>query len=183
MKHISHLAALVLAVAVLSAPVTAAAGFDQPASAFFGTFTGTGVAKNRDSIYFAVTVRDLDVRIRPAAAGFRLHWTTIIRRGGDPARPDIRRKSATKTLIPAGAPGIFRCADSGDPLAGKELCWARIRGATLSLFLMTVGEAGTYELQQYDRTLTGTGMTLTFKRLRDGDEVRVVKGRLAKTGN
>jgi len=72
MKHISHLAAAVLGGAVLSAPVTAAAGIDLPASAFFGTFTGTGVAKNRDSIYFAVTVRHLDVRIHPAAAGFRL---------------------------------------------------------------------------------------------------------------
>ena len=184
MKRISHLAALVLAAAVLSAPVTAAAGIDQPASAFFGTFTGTGIAKNRDSIYFAVTVRDLDVRIHPAAGGgFQVNWTTVIRGGGDAARPDIRRKSTTRTLIPAGTPGTFRCADSGDPLAGKVLCWARIRGATLSLFLMTVDEAGTYELQQYDRTLTGTGMTLTFKRLRDGDEVRVVKGRLAKTGN
>ena len=183
MKPISHLAAVVVAAAVLSAPVTAAAGNDLPASTFFGTFTGTGVAKNRDSLYFAVTVRDLDVRIHPAGAGFRLRWTTVIRRGGDPARPDIRRKSATRTLIPAGAPGTFRCDDSGDPLAGKELCWARIRGATLSLFLMTVNEAGTYELQQYDRTLTGVGMTLTYMRLRDGDEVRVVKGRLAKTGN
>ena len=86
-------------------------------------------------------------------------------------------------MIPAGAPGTFRCADSGGPLAGKELCWARIRGATLSLFLMAADEAGTYELQQYDRTLTGLGMNLTFERLRDGDQVRVVKGRLAKTGN
>ena len=33
------------------------------------------------------------------------------------------------------------------------------------------------------RTLLGTGMKLTFRRLRDGDEVRVVTGRLAKTGN
>jgi len=48
---------------------------------------------------------------------------------------------------------------------------------------MAADEAGTYELQQYDRTLTGLGMNLTFERLRDGDQVRVVKGRLAKTGN
>ena len=148
MKRILNPGAVVLFAALVCAPMTVAAQSNQTPAAFFGTFTGTGVAKNRDSIYFAVTVRDLDVRIGPAqGGGFQITWTTVIRRGGDPARPDIRRKSTTKTLVPTGAPGRYRCTDSGDPLAGKELCWARIRGATLSLFLMAVDEAGTYLLQ------------------------------------
>jgi hypothetical protein len=184
MKRILHSGALVLLAALICAPMTVVAQSNQPASAFFGTFAGTGVAKNRDSIYFAVTVRDLDVRIGPAqGGGFQITWTTVIRRGGDPARPDVRRKSTTKTLVPSGAAGNYRCTDSGDPLRGKHLCWARIRGYTLSLFLLAIDDKGTYELQQYDRTLLGTGMKLTFRRLRDGDEVRVVTGRLAKTGN
>ena len=183
MKRILNPGAVVLFAALVCAPMTVAAQSNQTPAAFFGTFTGTGVAKNRDSIYFAVTVRDLDVRIHSAPqGGFKMTWTTVIRRGGDPARPDIRRKSTTKTLVPTGAPGRYRCTDSGDPLVGKQLCWARIHGYTLSLYLLAIDGEGTYELQQYDRTLLGTGMKLTFKRLRDGDEVRVVTGRLAKTG-
>jgi hypothetical protein len=176
-------ATIVVTMGLLSPPQGAWAQANQTPPAFYGTFKGTGVAKNRDSIYFAVTVRDLDVRIHAAGAGFRVQWTTIIRRGGDPGRPNVRRKSTTRTLVPISGAGAYRCADSGDPLIGREMCWARIRGNTLSLFLMSVDGNGTYELQQYDRTLTLTGMKLIFKRLRDGEEVRVVSGRLAKTGN
>ncbi len=50
---------------------------DLPIAAFFGSFKGGGVAENRDSIYFGVTVRDLDVTIRPEGSGFRVDWTTI----------------------------------------------------------------------------------------------------------
>ena len=95
----------------------------------------------------------------------------------------MRRKKPTPTLVPTGVPGVFRGTGSGDPLAGGELCWARIQGATLKIFLMMVDGSGIYELQQYDRTLSGTGMQLTFTSLRDGDRVRTVKGRLVKTGN
>ena len=55
---------------------------DLPVSAFFGTYSGGGVAENEDSIYFAVTARDMDVVIRPAGAGFNVTWTSVIRRGG-----------------------------------------------------------------------------------------------------
>ena len=181
MKRLLMLAAVALVMVVTPGGSRAAA--DLPIAAFFGTFTGGGVAENRDSIYFAVTARDFDVVIRPEGAGFRIDWTSVIRRGGDPARPDIRRKKTTKILVPAGAPGVFRGTGSGDPLAGGELCWARIAGNTLKIFLMMVDKAGIYELQQYDRTLSGTGMQLIFTSLRDGDRVRTVKGRLVKTGN
>ncbi len=95
----------------------------------------------------------------------------------------MRRKASIKTLVPAGTGGLFRCTDSGDPLAGREMCWAKIKGHTLPVFLMRVDAGGTYEMQQYDRSLSGTGMQLVFKRLRDGDVVRTVKGRLIKTAN
>ena len=59
-----------------------------PAAAFFGTFQGSGYAENRDSLYFGTTVRDLDVVIAPAGAGFSVTWTTVIRGGGDPDKPE-----------------------------------------------------------------------------------------------
>ncbi len=179
MKRIIILAAALLAMI----PVVAHAAPDLPVSAFFGKFNGGGVAQNRDSIYFAVTARDFDITIRGTpGGGFRVDWTSVIRRGGTPERPDIRRKASTKTLVPTGVPGAFRGAMSGDPLSGKELCWGRIRGNTLTVFLMTIDRNGNYELQQYDRTLTDTGMKLVFRSTRNGENVRTITGRLVRTG-
>lgn len=154
-----------------------------PVEAFFGTFAGGGIARNADSVYFALTTRDFDVVIRPHGDGFRIDWTSVIRAGGDPDKPDVRRRKTSKTLKPAGSSSVFHCTDSGDPLAGRELCWARIEKNTLSLHLMTVNKEGIYELQQYDRTLSGTGMKLLFRSWRDGDQLRSVSGQLVKTDN
>jgi hypothetical protein len=180
MRLLVALAAVLLAAL---APAPSHAADDLSIAAFFGTFSGGGVAENRDSLYFAVTARDFDVTIRPEGKGFRVDWTSVIRRGGDPRHPDVRRNKATKVLIPTGTRGVYRGTESGDPLTGKELCWARLKKNTLSVFLMTVDRNGIYELQQYDRTLTPGGMRLTFKAWRDGDELRTVSGRLVKTGD
>ncbi len=161
----------------------AMAAADLPVSAFFGKFNGGGVAQNRDSIYFAVTARDFDVTISgTSGGGFRVDWTSVIRRGGTPERPKIRRKVSSKTLTPTSQPGVFRGTMSGDPLSGKELCWAHIQGNTLTVFLMTIDPKGDYELQQYDRTLVDTGMKLRFSSTRNGENVRTVTGRLVRTG-
>ena len=48
---------------------------------------------------------------------------------------------------------------------------------------MTIDPKGDYELQQYDRTLIDTGMKLVFRSTRNGENVRKVTGRLARTGN
>jgi hypothetical protein len=175
--------ALVAAILVGLGATAARAAENLPIGAFFGTFSGGGVAENRDSVYFAVTARDFDVSIHGEGAGFRIEWTSVIRRGGDPRRPDVRHRKAVKVLLPAKKPGVFRCTDSGNPLDGKEMCWARINGDTLSLYLMMVDDDGVYELQQYDRTLSGSGMKLVFKTWRDGDQLRTVDGRLIKTAN
>jgi hypothetical protein len=178
MKPIALLTALLLAIL---AGVPASAQQMLSINAFSGTWSGGGISENEDSIYFQTTVRDFDVTIRPEGQGFRIDWTTIIRKGGDPNKPNIRRRKSSKSLVPTGALGVFRGANSGDPLAGKELCWAHIQKSTLSLFLMTIDKDGIYTLQQYDRTLSGTGMMLTFLSLSDGDRQRVVKGRLIKS--
>ena len=175
---------LVLMLFLLAAPVEAAQNL--PVSAFVGTYSGGGVAENRDSLYFAITVRDFDVVIRRDGAGFTVNWTTVLRQGGNPSKPDIRRKSTTMSFRPAqrpgGGTGLFRAEGGGDPLDGKQYGWARVKEKTLTVYLMDIGQDGTYQMQSYARTLQGTGMTLTYTRLRDGDRVRIVKGRLVKTG-
>lgn len=156
---------------------------DLPISAFFGKFSGGGIAQNEDSEYFAVTSRDFDVVIRAEEKGVRIDWTSVIRRGGDPANPKVRRKKTSKLLQPSGSPNVFHGPKDSHPLDGQEMYWARIDRNTLSVFLMTVGKDGIYELQQYDRTLSGTGMKLLFRSWRDGDRLRSVSGQLIKTAN
>ena len=67
-----------------------AAAADLPLDAFYGRYQGSGIAENRDSLYFGVTVRDLDVLIGAEGSGFFVEWTSVIRSGGDPANPDVR---------------------------------------------------------------------------------------------
>ena len=153
---------------------------DAPIEAFFGFWQGNGVAENADSLYFAVTTRDFDVRIEPADGGFRITWTTIIRSGGDPNNPDVRRREATLTFRPSDRPDVFEATASRNPLEGGVMSWARIEENTLSVYQMTLNDRGGYELTSYDRTLSGVGMELAFRRLRDGEEVRTVTGRLIK---
>lgn len=175
---------LLLLAGLLPGGTTAFAAQNLPPSAFFGHYSGGGIASNADSLYFAVTARDFDVTFAPAPGGrgFRVEWTSVIRRGGTPGKPDIRRRSTTKTLLPTANPAVFHGKESGDPLAGKELCWARIDGNTMSVFLMTVDADGIYELQEYNRKLTGSGMDLVFRSWRDGDRLRTVTGKLVKVG-
>jgi hypothetical protein len=169
--------------AAFTAAATVAQGAEPlPIKAFFGTFQGGGVAENRDSVYFQTTARDFDVTIGPAADGFRIQWTTVLRRGGTPSKPEVRRNMTAKIIAATGRQGVYRCTDSGDPLETKQtLCWARIEDRTLSVFNMDIDDAGNYTLQQWDRTLSGTGMKMVFTSLRNGEDQRRVTGHLVKT--
>jgi hypothetical protein len=178
MRRLAVLTATIFFAAISSA--TQAAQPNLTIDAFFGSFSGGGVSENEDSIYFATTARDFDVKIAPAANGFKIDWTSVIRKGGAPNKPNIRRRQSSKTLRPTDNARAFHCNSSGDPLKGQELCWANITGSTLSLFLMRVNKKGVYAIQQYDRTLSGTGMKLIFKSTRSGERVRTVTGRLVK---
>ena len=61
------------------------------------------------------------------------------------------------------------------------MSWARIKENALVVYLMVIDKEGAYQLQRYERKLVGTGMELTFTRLKDGEKIRTVKGRLVKT--
>ena len=173
----TFLAILLGAVLVASAGASAK---DLTIDAFYGKFSGGGVAENADSLYFAVTSRDFDVQIRPQGNGFKIDWTSIIRRGGDPNNPNVRRK--TQNIIFKNTPqsGVFRGAGSGDLLRGEPYIWARITDQTMTVYIMKIGESGGYNMQSYARTLSAFGMDLVFKRIRDGEPVRQASAKLTK---
>lgn len=156
---------------------------DLPLAAFFGSFKGGGVSENRDSIYFGVTVRDFDVTIQPADQGFKVDWATIIRRGGDPNNPKVKRKAQSATFVSTGNPGVYRATDLSDPLQGGKFAWARIEKQTLYVYALLINEEGRYDMQIYERTIKPSGMDFVFHRVRDGEPVRTVKGKLIKYAN
>lgn len=172
--------AVCLAVA-LGAP--AAAQDDLPISAFYGTFVGTGVAKSEDSLFYGVTLRDLDVTIGPENGGFAVTWTTVLREASDGGPAQARRKTGTRVFMTTTKPWLFRADGTGNLLQGDEVGWARIEGNGLLIYLLRLDDKGRYDMQTYRRTLTGSGMDLTFTRVRDGDNVRSVSGKLVKDGN
>lgn len=173
-KTLAFVAALVLA-----APAAHAEDADTvDIGAFVGEWGGSAIANNRDSLYFGITVRDMDVVIEEAPEGFTITWTTVIRGGGDPENPDVRRKTTTKTYAQE-QPGVYRAADAEDPLSGGAYSWARLEGNSLIIYMMGINE-GRYAISKYVRTLTGEGMDLEFSLVRDGKAVRKVTGKLVR---
>jgi hypothetical protein len=174
---------MTLVLLLIAGASTSASAQDLSLGAFFGTFKGGGVAENNDSIYFGVTVRDFDVSIQPAGDGFRVDWSTIIRRGGDPNNPKVRKKAQSTSFLPSGIPGVYKATDLADPLQGGRYSWARISKRTLLIYILTIDDAGRYDMQIYERTLKPSGMDFIFRRVRDGEPVRVVTGKLIKFAN
>jgi hypothetical protein len=164
------------------ATVTGAQAQALPIDAFYGHFQGSGIAENDDSLYFGVTVRDLDVRIGPEGGGFYVEWTSVIRGGGDPNNPDVRKRTQRVSFSPGSTPNVFTTSSATNPLNGN-LIWARIKDQTLTVNVMRINDAGSYTVQTYNRTVSGTGVILNFVNTTDGEPRRQVEARLVKVGN
>ena len=173
------LLALTCAFALFAAAVAPTRGGAEGAAGlkdFFGRFVGQGVAKNRDNLDFARTMRELDTIIEPSGeGGFTVKWTTVIRdvEGG-------RKIDNAMSFLPAGKPNVFKSVDSGDPVAKGHYAWARIDGRTLTINVLEVGDEGQGRWQVYERRLTGDGMELTFRRLDPTGALRIVSGKLKR---
>ena len=107
----------------------------------------------------------------------------MIRGGGDPNKPNQRRKTRTVAFTPSGRAGVFRGTPSGDPLSGNAYIWARIEAQTMTVYILNIATGGAYEMQSYARTLSGQGMELVFSRIRDGEPVRSARAKLVKLAN
>jgi hypothetical protein len=174
------IAALALAAAAFAAPASAQ---DLTIKPFFGSFAGSGVAKSEDSLYFGVSVRDVDVEIRPTADGFRIAWTTVLRQGGDPNKPIVKKNASAAEFVATAKANFFAGKANGDPLQGKSVVWATIKRNTLTAHFVSVDEDGRPEVQSYSRTLTGEGMDLVYSRVVGDEKMRTVKAKLTRQSN
>ena len=171
--------AVVVLLGWLGFPGAAPAAEGLSVRAFYGSWKGTGEAHSPGG-YIAMTARDLDVRIVPKGEGFTVAWTTVTYPDGATSGAKARRKSSALDFLPSEKPDVYKAADPGDPFAGDPFAWARIKGQTLTVYLLNIREDGAYDMQSYARTLTGFAMDLTFTRMRDDEPQRSAKGKLIK---
>ena len=56
--------------------------------------------------------------------------------------------------------------------------WAGIDGNTLTVRALYIVDGGGYEMHEYKRSLSDTGLTLDFQRLSNGEKVTQVSAQL-----
>jgi len=183
MRRRSLTFATVLTAAALALPHGAAAQLEPsvPLDAFFGAWHGMGVEETDDALFFSMGRRDLDIEIVGEGDGFAITWTTLRRTGDDPDAPEFERTSTFMEFYPGDTPHVYEGYDSGNPLEGEIMAWARLDDATLSIYRMLIDEDGGYWLGSWDRTLTEENrMELRYTLLNDGQPVRNVIGHLER---
>lgn len=114
-----------------------------------------------------------------------MKWTVVIKRGS--GKP--RKVEYTITFLPSKRPDIFSSAMRTDvfgnavpldPLNGDPYIWARLDGPKFWMYALFVTDTGGYEMQTHERTLVPGGMDLRYSRVRDGEVLRTVTGKLKK---
>lgn len=169
---------LAIALFIVALPTVGSAK-DVPISAFKGDWRGNAISENNVSVNFPITSRDIDVDIRPdAAGGFNITWRTLLRQKGNPSSPKEVLKETTLTFVITDKPGVWKDSKGGDVYAGDTVSWAQIRKQTLTIYVMAMSDTGDYDMQVYKRTLTGLNMELEFTAIRDGAIRRTARGRL-----
>ena len=175
-----------LAVAAIAAfgATTGVLAEEVSISSFFGEYVGQSITSTDEGL----RVRDLSVEIKERKDGFTIEWTTItVHVDGKNKRKsyDIDFRSTPRDDIYASE--MRRDKFGGqvplNPLKGDPYVWARQEGGTLTVYAMVITEDGSYEMQQYDRTLTEDGLDLAFSRVRDGEQLKLIKGTLKRVGD
>lgn len=174
---------LTLALCLLATCFPGVSFGDSSVEKFFGKYVGRSISVQGEGL----SDRDLDVTISAYEEnGFTLEWKTVIRYTSRKAK---ERSSAVNFLPFSKRPGIYYSAMKkdifghqapADPLSGDPYLWAGIEGDTLTVTALYVIEDGGYELQLFRRILTPTGMDTYFERIRNGEKLRIITGKLEK---
>jgi hypothetical protein len=148
---------------------------------FYGTYAGEAISESGDEL----DKRDINAEVTPQGKGFKVKFTVVVKRGKD--RP--KRDEYTIVFSPTKRPGIYSSAMRTDvfgnavpldPLAGDPYMWARMEGDKFWRYALFVTDSGGYEMQTYEYTLVPGGMNLRYSRVRDGEVLRTVTGKLKK---
>ena len=160
---------------------SAAPAQDAGIQRFFGNFAGEAISESGDGL----DKRDISAEITAQGKGFKMRFTVVVKRGSD--KP--RRDEYTIAFVPSKRPNIYSSAMRADvfgnavpkdPLVGDPYMWARLDGNKLWRYALFVTETGGYEMQTYEYTLVPGGLDLRYSRVRDGEMLRTVTGKLKK---
>ncbi len=156
--------------------------------AFLGRYVGSAeLADLKDD---AVEERDVGTDIEPyGEGGFKVTWESVIRVDGRRDVPGVRRvvRSFGFEPVDAGAYFVqapdydpFKLREDVEPMAGDALAWASVDGDVLDIWVAALQEDGEAELQHHRRTLTGSGLELTFAAYAAGEVLSRGTGRMDK---
>jgi hypothetical protein len=159
-----------------AAPANAGIETAQAADAKLAEFRGPWVGSTGPG---ADIVRNATLLIElKKGGGFAITWTSFEANEEKPAAPVTERKR-TMAFEPSKRAGLWRATGTNDPVAIRA-GWAHIKGRTLTINVIAVLADGALERQIYERTLTGTGMKLTYRRLVDGKETKTIEANFLK---
>jgi hypothetical protein len=164
-----------------------AAAQDVAIADFAGTWRGAEVRAGGDDAAPTLEPSALDVAIASESDGFRITWTGLVRQSDGALVP----QSAEASFVLTDRPGIyaFEPTDSslfsrlfadpatGNPLAGQTLLWARLAGATLTVYSLSVDAHGGFKLSRCARTLREGGLDVHCTHRLENDRVVTVEGR------
>jgi hypothetical protein len=177
--------ALIIGVAVLGPSGVAAD--EVTIRDFFGSWRGVEIETTGDQTDLDLEIGDLDIEITAAGDGFRLEGLAIGRRLPDST--ELAQRPTEASFVPTDRPGVYAFdpggslfsslfADpaTGNPLKGDVLLWARLEGATLHLYSLSINSRGGFELDHSKGTLDGDVITIDFVGRMENDQVHTVKG-------
>lgn len=145
---------------------------------FVGHFRGEAQVQAGDR-FFVQQLRDAEVDLRREPDGFQLSWSTVIHYDAADTTK-VRRRNAEMRFVAGPTPNQFRSLDPLEPFAEKPAAWAYINRNTLIVHVLSILADGNYELQTYERSLSGNMMTLHFSRVFPGQPELFVSGRLQR---
>ncbi len=175
---------------ILAWPSLAALAADPSSiEAFVGNWKG----QQPQSASGALPPDALNLEFQKNAEGFRMSWRDLSAADqGDVGVGNIDASfSATdRAGVYAYAPKsgsmlmrMFASPETGNPLKGETLLWARVDDASLTVYSMKIDVNGGFDLDHYSWTRTGDGLQLTFKKRTEdvGSEIKL-QGELVADG-
>jgi len=145
---------------------------------FVGHFRGEAQVQAGDR-FFIQQLRDTEVDLRVESDGFRLRWDTVIHYDlGDTSK--VRRRDTEMRFVSGPKSNQFHTLEPLEPFTEKPVAWAHIDGKTLVVHVLSILADGNYELQTYERSLSGDTMTLFFSRVFPGRPELFVSGKLTR---
>jgi len=176
--HRLAFAFLIVLVGLGSAP---AAWAGAPIDPLVGKFSGEVEIETDNGLQ----KRSVTVTIAKTSRGFTVDWTTTIPK--TKGRRKIKKytiqfsQAQRKKLYPAGMRrNLFGKLVPLNPLKGDPYMWAAIRNGTLFVYGMHVTDDGGYEFQINERRVDGDTMHVTFRRFRDGQQLKAINATLKR---